>query len=186
MRYKSNEPSALSKIYDATISLIKEKNYNKISSSDVIKKSGVSRSTYYIYFKNVDQILIHICNDMFDHIFSHDLQKEKHHDFSHSEKEDLKHLTTHLFYHFLEDKDLVLAILNSGGSQIFLNQLRKRIRPLITSLVEQKIIGNNNVPDDIKIHQYINGYIALMQYYLRHANDLSPEIISDYYLQLVR
>ena len=186
MRYKNDQPSALNKIYDATISLIKEKNYNKISSSDIINKAEISRSTYYIYFKNKDQILIHICNDMFDHIFSSELTKEKNHDFSSFDQEDLKHITTHLFYHFLEDEDLILAILNSTGSQIFLNQLRKRIRPLITRLVEQKIIGNNSVPDDIKIHQYINGYIALLQYYLRHASDLSPEIISDYYLQLTR
>ena len=87
------------------------------------------------------------------------------------------------YYHFLEDKTLVLAILNSGASSIFLSQLRKRLKPFVQSMVEKKIIGNNCIPLDIKTHQYINGYTALVQYYLRHANDLSPETISDYYFQ---
>ena len=186
MRYKKEEQSALNKIYDALIFLIKQKDYNKISSSDIIFKAHVSRSTYYLYFKNKDQILIHICNDMFDHLFSKKLAKEAGHDFSIKNKESLKQITTHLFYHLLEDKDLVLSILNSSGSSIFLNQLRKRLKPLITNLVDKKIIGNNNVPDDIKIHQYVNGYIALTQYYLRHAEHLSPETMTEYFYQLAK
>ena len=79
MRYKKEEQSALNKIYDALIFLIKQKDYNKISSSDIIFKAQVSRSTYYLYFKNKDQILIHICNDMFDHLFYDEQQPYYHH-----------------------------------------------------------------------------------------------------------
>ena len=50
-----------------------------------------------------------------------------------------------MFYHFLEDKELILSILNSGASSIFLGQLRKRIKPLVVSLIEKKIIGNNDI-----------------------------------------
>ena len=186
MRYKKSEESALDKIYWATSELIKEVDYNKINNSGIIKKAGISRSTFYIYFKTKDQIFVHICDDIFNHIFSSKLKKEKHHDFSKDNNEELKHLITHSFYHFLEDKELILSILNSGASSIFLGQLRKRIKPLVVSLIEKKIIGNNDIPLDIKTHQYINGYTALLQYYLRHANDISPEKISDYYFSFYK
>ncbi len=186
MRYKKEELTALERIYDAAAILIKTKDYSKITCSDVIKEACISRSTFYIYFKTKDQIFVHICDDIFNHIFSSKLKKEKHHDFSKDNNEELKHLITHSFYHFLEDKELILSILNSGASSIFLGQLRKRIKPLVVSLIEKKIIGNNDIPLDIKTHQYINGYTALLQYYLRHANDISPEKISDYYFSFYK
>ncbi len=186
MRYKKEEASALEKIYEAVSSLIKEKDYSKITNTDIIKEANISRSTFYIYFKNKDQIFIHICDDIFNHIFSHSLKKEKHHDFSKDAPEELKHIIIHSFYHFLEDKELILSILNSGASSIFLSQLRKRLKPLVTSLVNKKIIGNNDIPMDLKIHQYINGYTALLQYYLRHASDISPEKISEYYFSFYK
>ena len=186
MRYKKEELSALDRIYDATASLMKQKEYSRLTCSDIINESKISRSTFYLYFKNKDQVVVHLCDDIFNHIFNKNLTKEKHHDFSKENVDELKHIITHSFYHFLEDKDLVLSILNSGASSIFLSQLRKRLKPLVQSMVEKRIIGNNDIPYDIKIHQYINGYTALLQYYLRHANDLKPEIISDYYFKFYK
>lgn len=181
MRYKKEELSALDKIYDAAATLIKQKEYSKITCSDIIRESNISRSTFYMYFKTKDQIFVHVCNDIFDHIFSKTLSKEKGHDFSSESEEDLIKKIAHSFYHFLEDKDLILAILNSGASNIFLHQLRKRIKPLIESMINRKLIGNNNIPVEIKTHQYIAGYTSLLQYYLRHGVDIKPEIITDYY-----
>ena len=181
MRYKKEEETALNKIYIATAELIKETEYNKINNSGIIKKANISRSTFYIYFKNKDQIFTHICDDVFDHVFSKNLSKESKHDFSKDNPEELRHIIIHSYYHFLEDKDLILPILNSGASNIFLKQLRKRIKPFIILMIENKIIGNNDIPLEIKVHQYINGYVALLQYYLRHGEDLPPETISSYF-----
>lgn len=186
MRYKKDEDSALTKIYNATAELIKDTDYNKINNTTIIKKAGISRSTFYIYFKNKDQIFTHICDDTFNHVFDKHLSKEKHHDFSKEDPEELKHLITHSYCHFLEDKDLILPILNSGASNLFLKQLRKRLKPLITSMIDKKILGKNEIPLDIKVHQYINGYVALLQYYLRHASDTDPEIISGYYFDFYK
>ena len=186
MRYRKEEITALDKIYFATEKLIKEKDYNKINNSEIIREANISRSTFYIYFKNKDQIVTHLCDDIFNHIFSKELKKERLHDFSKESSDNLKGIITHSFHHFLEDKEFILAILNSGASQIFLKQLRKRIKPLVLSLVDKKIIGNNDIPLDIKTHQYVNGYTALLQYYLRHGEDLTPEQICEYYFSFYK
>ena len=70
MRYRKEELSALDKIYFATEKLIKEKDYNIINNSEIIREAEISRSTFYIYFKNKDQIVTHLCDDIFNHIFS--------------------------------------------------------------------------------------------------------------------
>ena len=92
----------------------------------------------------------------------------------------------HSFYHFSEEGELVLSILDSGASSIFLKRLRNRLKPLVTSLIDNNIIGHNDIPMDIKVHQYINGYTSLLQYYLRHANDMKPETIAEYYFTLYK
>lgn len=184
MRYKKDELSALDKIYVATALLIKNIDYNQINCSTIIKTAHISRSTFYFYFKNKDQVVMHVCDDIFDHIFNRQLTKERNHDFSKDKPDELKHFITHSFYHFLDEREPVLAILDSNASPIFMNRLRKRLKPLITLLVEKKIIGNNDIPHDIKIHQYINGYTALLQYYLRHEHNLPPSEISEYYFKL--
>ena len=51
----------------------------------------------------------------------------------------------------------------------------------MVSLIDHKLIGKNDIPMDIKVHQYINGYVALLQYYLRHGSDLTPDLISGYF-----
>ena len=183
MRYKKDELTALDRIYVATALLIKNFDYNQINCSTIIKTAHISRSTFYFYFKNKDQVITYICDDIFDHIFNHHLTKEKNHDFSKDKPDNLKNIVVHSFYHFLEEREPVLAILNSNASAIFLSRLRKRLKPLVTSLVDKKIIGNNDIPVEIQIHQYINGYTALLQYYLRHGFHLEPEKISDYYFK---
>ena len=185
MRYKNSEKSALKRIEDGLCELIQKEDYNKLTCSDIINESKVSRSTFYLYFKNKDQVVTLLCDDIFNHVFDHHLSKEKHHDFSHDHENYIK-MIDHSFYHFLEDKELILSILNSGASSIFLKQLRKRVRPLVSHLLKEGIIGNNDVPFDMKEHQYVNGYTSLLQYYLRHANDVKPEVISGYFIKMCR
>ena len=82
---------------------MKQKDYSRLTCSDIIAESKISRSTFYLYFKNKDQVVVHLCDDIFNHIFDKNLTKEKHHDFSKENVDELKHIITHSFYHFLED-----------------------------------------------------------------------------------
>ena len=75
MRYKKNEETALTKIYNASAKLITTTKYNELTNSDIIREANISRSTFYMYFKNKDQIFTHICDDIFDHIFLAHLPK---------------------------------------------------------------------------------------------------------------
>lgn len=182
MRYKKEEVSAIDKICLATARLLLSKDYHLLTNTDIIKEAKVSRSTFYIYFKNKEQIVTYISDHIFDHVFSKNLYKE----YKNNSNAGIKNILAKSFAHFFEEGELVLSILNSGASSIFLSRLRKRLRPLIEELIEQKIIGNNNIPIDIRTHQYINGYTSLLQYYLRHASNLNPDTIANYYLTIYK
>ena len=114
------------------------------------------------------------------------IKNNNYNDFNKDKADNLKAMLVKSFQCFLDEREIVLSILNSNASNIFMSRLRKRLKPFILAMVNKKIIGNNPIPEEIKIHQYINGYTALLQYYLRHGYEISPEKICSYYFQFYK
>ena len=186
MRYKKEEIAAIDKISFATTKLILTNGYHDVNISDIIKEADVSRSTFYIYFKNKEQIITRICDHILDHVFSRHLFEEKGQDFSQYSDSNLKDIIIRSFKNFSDEGELVLSILDSGASSIFLKRLRMQLDKLIITMINRKIIGNNDIPEEIKIHQYIIGYTTLLQYFLRNKNKVKPEKIAEYYFELYK
>jgi AcrR family transcriptional regulator len=61
-------------IFDAIMQLMDEKPYNKVTVSDITKKAGIARTTFYRSYKDKDDIVFEYLNNMF-HIKP--LEKEK-------------------------------------------------------------------------------------------------------------
>ena len=57
-------------IYDAFFLILKEKELDKITVSDVIKKAGIVRSTFYNHYENIPDLVDAIENKTINDIFS--------------------------------------------------------------------------------------------------------------------
>lgn len=57
-------------IYDAFFLVLKEKEYDKITVSDVIKKAGIVRSTFYNHYENIPDLVTAIEDKTIQDIFS--------------------------------------------------------------------------------------------------------------------
>ncbi len=57
-------------IYDAFFLLLKDKELEKITVSDVIKKAGIVRSTFYNHYENIPDLITAIEDRTIEHIFS--------------------------------------------------------------------------------------------------------------------
>lgn len=57
-------------ICDAFFLVLKEKDYEKITVSDVIKKAGIVRSTFYNHYENIPDLVTAIENKTIEDIFS--------------------------------------------------------------------------------------------------------------------
>ena len=58
---------------DALVNIMQQKAYDKISVSDIVKKAGVSRMTYYNYYETKDELV----KDYIEEITSLYLEEEK-------------------------------------------------------------------------------------------------------------
>ena len=88
-------------IFNAFSELLSEKRYSQITVQEIIDGANIGRSTFYAHFETKDQLIDALCKDIFEHIFSENLNSENTHDFSGTK--DLTDKVAHILYH-LKDR----------------------------------------------------------------------------------
>ena len=171
-------------IYRAFAECLTEKNYSALSVEDILRKAGVSRSTFYAHFKTKDDVLDSILRNTFHHVFSHSLQQEDTHDFSHESVLDYEHLFTHTLYHLKDEKEVVGVILKNTCRDRFLSELRQHIAPLVERCVKEGFFGAKDVPQELQIQQTIENFVTLVSYWFDHGCVPSPEETAAYFIEL--
>ena len=68
-----------------------------------------------------------MCTDIFEHVFSEELGKERTHDFS-ARKRDLKAEITHILYHLQDSRSYIRGILSCESGEMFMRFFKVRRR----------------------------------------------------------
>ena len=169
------------KVREAFTSLAQEMNYEKITVEDVLKRSGVARSTFYSHYKSKEDVLIEVTNDIFAHVFSNFPQKEADHDFSDTATFEYKRLLTHLFYHIEEEKDLLKSLYASDGASTLTEAFRKKMTPFFSSCVRNKSFYFEGVPERLQVNQLTEGFLSLTRHWVEMDCMAEPEKMSGYF-----
>ena len=183
-RNENLDTKSIKKIHDSLAALIKEVGYDSINVSDIIRKSQVSRSTFYSYYKSKDDVPDKLIGHIFSHVFSSGLSKEEGHDFSKASVLDYKHIIEHLFYHFREERELIGQIFLSSASHRFVNSLSVELSKLVRVLVLQDLLPKKEMPLDLLVSQYVLGLIGLLREYTIEERTESPEEMTGYFFSL--
>jgi len=165
-------------IKDAFYELISKYDYSKISIQDIIDKANIGRSTFYDHFETKDELLNSMCNDLFEHIFNHDLKEESH---CFMESSTLKEKIIHIMYHLLERKEAIKGILKSDASNTFINYFTKYIDKVSLDLKP----NYNGVPNDFVKHHVTLSIIEMIKYWVKNDFKEDPNILVEYYLKML-
>lgn len=169
-------------IRDAFAKLLNVKRYSDITVQDILDEANVGRSTFYEHFKTKDELLHAVCDEIFAHVFDHNLTPEKHHDFSHTD--DYEHVVTHMFYHFSEDKDVLKGILRSEGKDIFIADLRTHLQELVRDYI-LKVYACDRFDQGLLEDHLINTLTSLVLWWLNRDCHESPEEVAKTYFGLI-
>lgn len=161
--------------------LIRDMNYSSITVQDIIEKSEIGRTTFYLHFNSKDEVLKTIVDDIFYHVNHPDIEIK--HDYRGDES--FLSLIHHTLIHFKEDKDLLQAILKSESHDIFINTLNKHLNQMI----KERMIPYyhaDNIPEDILINHLTTSLREIIIWWITMDDCKSNEsIISYYYFSLV-
>ena len=114
-------------IFDAFTKLLEDKSYSGITVQEIIDEADISRSTFYSHFETKDELLRELCTEIFEHVFSDHISKEKSHDFSESDN-DLKEEITHMLYHLQDNNRYISRILSCESGEIFMNFFKEYLK----------------------------------------------------------
>lgn len=161
-------------IFRAFSELLKEENYVQITVQQIIDLADVGRTTFYTHFETKDALLESFCAEIFEHVFSEDLDKEKTHDFS--GEHDTKARVTHILYHLQEHIEYLPGILTGDSDAVFMGYFKERL----SVLFKESIQPSESIPEEYLLNHMVCGFSETIRWWARHSR-YSPEEISAFF-----
>lgn len=164
-------------IFRAFTELLKHEAYAKISVQEIIDLADIGRTTFYAHFETKDDLLRSLCSEIFEHVFSEDLGKEKNHDFS--ESHDTKAKITHILYHLQDHMDYLPGILSGESGEIFMRYFKIYLKELFSRSGES---ASGIAPRDYIMNHMVCDFAETVRWWTRNKN-YSPEEISSFFIE---
>ena len=165
-------------IFDAFTLLLETKRYGEVTVQEIIDAANVGRSTFYAHFDTKDALLRAMCTDIFDHVFSHVLQKEATHDFS-NRPEDLRDRVTHVLHHLNDNRRCLKGILSGESGELFMGYFKEYLALLFEPVVA---VGAEGVPADYLRNHMICDFAEAVRWWMRN-DGYTPEQVSRFFLE---
>ena len=163
-------------IYRAFTALLKEESYAKITVQQIIDRADIGRTTFYTHFDTKDALLQTFCTDIFDHVFSRELDKEETHDFSHDH--DTRARVTHILYHLQEHIDYLSGILSGESDAMFMGFMKDRLAQLFAPSIPKA----TDVPYDYMLNHMVCDFSETIRWWTKNPR-YSPEEISRFFFE---
>lgn len=164
-------------IFNAFTDLLKAESYSKITVQQIIDIADIGRTTFYSHFETKDDLLKSLSQEIFDHVFSDDLCKEKSHDFSKNHGTEGR--IRHILYHLQEHMDYLPGILSGDGGDIFMNSFKEHLIELFTPSV-RSVAGLS--PEEYVLNHMICDFSETIRWWSRNP-EYSPDEICRFFLE---
>ena len=165
------------RIKDGFKSLILKMNYKDIKVQDILDEAEIGRTTFYMHYKDKDEVLKQIIKDIFIHI----------NDTNNSNKGDnnLLHIICHMLRHFKMDYVFLKAIIKGQADSLFQDTLYERINDLIKDRMIP-YYTSPYVPDGVLLNHLSKSLQDIIIWWIKDDDcNTSIEDVSYYYFSLI-
>ena len=164
-------------IFQAFTNLLEKKTFSNITVQEIIDEADIGRSTFYSHFETKDDLLKALCTEIFDHVFSEELIKEKTHDFS-CKDTGMKGKVTHILYHLYDSRVYLRGILFCESGEIFMQYFRE----YLTRVFDDALVRSpDSIPRDYLLHHTVCDFAETVRWWLKNEK-YTPEQIGDFYM----
>lgn len=174
-----------SAIFEAFISLLSEKSFNKITVEEIISKADVGRATFYAHFETKDFLLKELCEELFCHIFDcmQPVKPDHRHIFHCNAPESV---FLHLFEHLKKNDNHLLDLLSCRNNDLFLQYFKKGLTEVIesqtTCLTKKEW---SQLPEAFVVSHISSTFVETVNWWLKNGLKESPEEIHSYFTALI-
>ena len=163
-------------IRQAFVELLKEKDLEKITVTDIITRADINRGTFYAHYQDTRAVIEQIENEIIEKMLEF-LGEFRYQNFFQNPLPLLLKVSKYIE----EDSEFYRILINSHGSEQFLVKLK--------DIFVQHMETDTDIPDDVKrspdfmirVHFFAGGLVNLYQVWFRGEmdiplNEISPEI----------
>lgn len=165
-------------VYDAFTGLLESKSYSNISVQEIIDAANIGRSTFYAHFETKDALLKALCTEIFDHVFSEELCRERTHDFSQSNP-DIQVEITHILYHLQDSGTYIRRILSCESGEIFMCYFKEYLEKVFAGVLSQ---SDSDIPREYMLNHMVCDFAETVRWWMRHSA-YTPEEISRFFFE---
>jgi len=165
-------------IQDALISLLKEKRYEDISVQDVIERADIARSTFYVHYKDKDDLLvgdqgIFVRNLGHDAILSWD-------------KENQSAFPAYIWFQHIQAQEATLKIIAKDPAlELAMKTMRGIIRHAVQLNMQDRLKQGENaaIPPMLVMDYLADTFMSLTRWWLDQDKSPSPERMGEIFEQ---
>ncbi len=165
-------------VYDAFTHLLETKTYSNITVQEIIEEADIGRSTFYAHFETKDELLKALCTEIFDHVFSDDLTREKTHDFSTGSR-GLKEEITHMLYHLRDNSRYIKRILSCESGEMFMRYFKDYLTGVFDGELGQE---KDHIPRDYLLNHLVCDFAETIRWWMGNEA-YTPEEVSSFFLE---
>ena len=163
-------------VYDAFTRLLEKKSYSNITVQEILDEADIGRSTFYAHFETKDELLRALCTEIFEHVFSAELERERTHDFSQSCGE-IDAEITHILYHLQDSRRYIRGILSSESGELFMRYFKEYLARLFESALTAQ---PEEIPREYLLNHMVCDFTETVRWWMRHE-EYSPEDVSRFF-----
>ena len=168
-------------IFSAFNKLLEKKHFNNITVQEILDEANIGRSTFYSHFETKDALLKEMCTEIFDHIFSYELESESSHDFS-SSADSLGEKITHLLYHLKDNRKNIVGVLSGESGELFVRYFKEYLPSMFEKYPE---CFKEAVPHEFALNHLVGSFAETVKWWIGNRMKNSPEEVTEYYLIMI-
>ena len=166
-------------LHEALIELILEKGFDKVTVQDVIKRANIGRSTFYLHFKDTEDLFISGFENLWS-LFEHHLTDQS------AEKTSVWDLSLIVFQHAQSYTMVYKALVGKQGGNLMSAHMHKYLSALVRESLKEQWTKNKQVPLEIVVYHLASSLVALLAWWVDHDLPYPPKRMNEMYQQLTQ
>ncbi|MFC5406656.1 TetR/AcrR family transcriptional regulator [Cohnella soli] len=161
-------------LYEALMSLIEERGSDNITVTDIANRANVNRGTFYLHYRDVDDMLQQLKDDVFEHVRAYVEQLNIMEAISYADREDVYPPSVKIFEAFAEHADFLRVMCGPNGDSSYLSRFRdlmaSRIKEMLKSITEDQY----RLPPDYLIAYMSSANLGVLLHWLQMGMNQTP------------
>ena len=152
-------------IFDACVSLIEEKDFQKITVNEIVERADINRGTFYLHFEDKYEMMKSFENEMIEKIeevLVNNIPNEE--QFNEQFLKSRYYTLVQLLNCYVENNDLLQLLLKSGHNASFQAKLREKLHHVFTTKVFPNLKLDYEVPSDLFVILFTSLSLSLAEY----------------------